>query len=510
MAQSSVPLTDRQVFDLLISEKESTESKSKHFAVLLSKIKTLNPTLIADLFFATTQPKLIGNIQINQIEIQRNLLQEIFRDEKYKTLNYETLLKIVATPNVLDGKQQTELLGYLFSNQTQLTLPENMQLIKLLYQYNPPPQEIQTLFNTVYQKMVTLLSFEAKREASFKSQRVGITLPQLGWASPVDGTHDTRARFFVCDGCNTSDFVGPRFACMVCAGYDLCPTCYSSQVMKKGHLPSHPMRCIQSATQVFKQAPQNPTAYFIDLKFNLQSTHTAPALISLLSDLPHDEGASLYLSVPPFDKAHTHFIGTLSSETPVYSLNYPLPKVGKVEHIRIGVIFKPLNVIQKESEKATQVQPADVAASAPLDNSRVESSFSATSHNEVWLCYGEVQPFKFDSDTTFGELLDRSSKRWNLSSDDFELQDDNYRVFKADQNVLTTMKKVSPIIRLVRKHVPKQTATVWSPVKDDKPVWNPAQVLNFGPAPANPAPAFNWNPPNNNNNPPGNASPFKF
>jgi len=69
----------------------------------------------------------------------------------------------------------------------------------------------------------------------------------------------------------------------------------------------------------------------------------------------------------------------------------------------------------------------------------------------VLVCFGETHTFKISEDVTFGELLERASKRWNLVPSHYELQDDNFATLDSRQLVLKALKGGTKLIRLAKK-----------------------------------------------------------
>lgn len=47
-----------------------------------------------------------------------------------------------------------------------------------------------------------------------------------------------------CDSCRKNNFRGLRYKCLICYDYDLCSTCYESNVTSSRHTVNHPMQCI--------------------------------------------------------------------------------------------------------------------------------------------------------------------------------------------------------------------------------------------------------------------------
>lgn len=150
----------------------------------------------------------------------------------------------------------------------------------------------------------------------------------------------------------------------------------------------------------------------------------------------------MYLSLPPYKKENSTFIGRLTSEHPSLQLPYPLPKIGAVQNVRIGVIFMSIEKLDKI------IQPVEVK---PVHEPTAITPTRAVS-NEVVVCFGETHPFRLDEFDTFQEVLFRAAKRWNLNVDEFEIQDENYKTFKLEDKVLPTMSKYgTAVLRLVRK-----------------------------------------------------------
>lgn len=146
-------------------------------------------------------------------------------------------------------------------------------------------------------------------------------------------------------------------------------------------------------------------------------------------------------------------IGTLTRENTHVTLPYPLgsQNLRTSRTVKIAALFlknQEIEIVkQKMTQKAGQSHREKSESVIPLATPTVTPGL-----HEVVVCFGELQPFRLQGNDTFEELLSRSSKRWNLQEDNYELQDENFRSLELKLKVLETIEKLGvKVIRLVQK-----------------------------------------------------------
>ena len=67
------------------------------------------------------------------------------------------------------------------------------------------------------------------------------------WNRKVDDFNLGFYTDITCDACNTSNFPGTRYKCLVCYEYNLCSNCHNGGAESGQHTSDHPMQYIMTA-----------------------------------------------------------------------------------------------------------------------------------------------------------------------------------------------------------------------------------------------------------------------
>jgi len=190
--------------------------------------------------------------------------------------------------------------------------------------------------------------------------------------------------------------------------------------------------------------PAGDNTYYIELSGDLisllASKNAVKFAITLSSALNDPATAfSISLATSPSTKV---LVGYIADSNPSFQLNYPFPKMGTVNYVKIELSRRRL---------------ADILLELPKEGGVVESEhIVGMDLTKMVVCNGEVHSFDVQKDETLGRFLQRAARRWNANVGGYEIQDLNYQTY-PDEMTFTeyNAKGGSHIVRLV----PKTSAT---------------------------------------------------
>jgi len=145
--------------------------------------------------------------------------------------------------------------------------------------------------------------------------------------------------------------------------------------------------------------------------------------------------AGIYISSPQTPQPKV-LVGYVSDSHPSFQLNYPFPKLGPLNFVRIELSFRRSEEILAEipKEKVT----GDVALT-------METS-------KMVVCVGDIHQFDVHKDETLGQFLQRASRKWNVNYMEYEIQDLNFQTYPDNTKFSEyDAKGGSHIVRLVKK-----------------------------------------------------------
>jgi Zinc finger, ZZ type len=215
------------------------------------------------------------------------------------------------------------------------------------------------------------------------------------------------------------------------------------------------------------------------------------AALVLLRDMPRGTAAKIYVSLEPYTEKFTHFVGAIFPNRPFLGIEWARLLLGfwklnetklVIPSLRIGIRLGPIDHVEQKIRNGDGLAPAAAlpsiasalpnsigspsssssSASSPASSASSSSSIVAGSPggndsmismaDGVIVCNGEVQHFTVNHSTTFGDLLNRSAKRWQLHPADYELQDLEFAAFDPNRRVLDAFTSLgAPIVRLAPK-----------------------------------------------------------
>jgi hypothetical protein len=348
--------------------------------------------------------------QVRSTERQRHQekIVQVILTKKFEELEANELFFIL---NFCGLEQRQVIIQNLFQRQEGLSSVELLTLMKFLF-ITPPTEEIQKVMNTMYNHEVEKQKAEKIKKIAFirPSYHAG-NLPSQ--PQPIPGSH---------------------------------PLLLLGEAQ-----PSRNLIYLQPH-------PKKVDNYYLDVTFNVMLEHQLASNsadggavgygILLQADIPRKAGVAVFLSVPPFNKQSSHFVGYVTNGQPLLPLRYPLPVVGATSFVRIVAIILPLQMIQQ------QFAAQDIKAAAVQGVGR-GVSFPASPHvsetgGVVTVCLGETHSFSLNKEETFNDLLHRAARRWKVDAASYELQDENYKVYEGSKCVLENLPS-GALTRLTQK-----------------------------------------------------------
>jgi len=116
--------------------------------------------------------------------------------------------------------------------------------------------------------------------------------------------------------------------------------------------------------------------------------------------------------------------------------------------VRLGLVLKAKESLSLSPLKLKESEMSVVKPNKPL--SEEDASL-------ITVCFGEIHQFKIKENDTMLSLLEFSCRRFNLLTDQYEIQDLNYQTYPKTTTVVDYQKSSgSAIVRLVKKTVGRQ------------------------------------------------------
>mmetsp|Transcript_16699 Transcript_16699/g.49960 ORF Transcript_16699/g.49960 Transcript_16699/m.49960 type:complete len:550 (-) Transcript_16699:28-1677(-) len=479
-------LDHQQLCSLLEGSLKSPENTTAPEMLRRKQRAILDATLTRDIFFRLSASQLIFILKnfgaICSESEQRSITAHLLNHEH--KLNNRKLFDFTSCCPFTD--EQKKLLTIIFRRHATLSQPQLIQLMKWLYPMGPSKE-----FEVVVELLAKSAMKSERQEAIQRHKRFGLlvkaahynvylnslteaverpVLPSTVSGSPRDADtlmnpmqilrpfpHDidiSKAR----DGC--SYMLDIQFA-------------QDQRQRQRNYRPPPPTPAHTPVTASPTRSPDSPPAVSgesraarpaatastaasspsgAELRALETSMENVDAMVTLLSPLPAGYGGSIYLSVSPFERENTFFVGGITTDQPYFPIDWPSLLHKSVferktsicvDSIRLGIALQPLPYLFKKLERLNLPIPS---LRSSLDRLPGFQYTPAKDAQEVVVSFGELQTFKVTPEDTFGSLMIRACRRWQVDPSTCECQDANFKAYDTQLPVLQTLSEEGPLV----------------------------------------------------------------